>query len=125
MNIVTPIRQQRPAAAADSSPLFKDEEVANSSPTPFDNGNDDYYEDNSVTSPLRSFAKSLWVSPKPTYTDVPDDVVTPTTPTLTHDHDRASSSSPTEEYEDNDNHEPQSQSLIKTKFDESDITKRS
>eukprot|EP00985_Skeletonema_marinoi_P022409 scaffold14302_cov141-Skeletonema_marinoi.AAC.6 len=49
-----------------TSPLELDVEVAYSSPTPFDvdNGNDNY-EDNSPTSPLRSLAKTLWVSPKP------------------------------------------------------------
>ena len=122
-----------------TSPLELDVEVAYSSPTPFDVDNvNDNYEDNSPTSPLRSLAKTLWVSPKPlrrkleqvlpaadspTYIDLPDDVVvTPTTP-LSHDHHRASSSCSTinhsyDVYEDNDNDE-------KTKLNKSDITKRS
>jgi hypothetical protein len=66
MNMVppTPIRQQqRPAAAADSSPLFKsddvvtttgqpDEEVAYPSPTPFDGR--DHYDDNNLIKPRRT-----------------------------------------------------------------------
>jgi hypothetical protein len=122
-NIVSTLfRRSSDDVVTTTSPLELDVEVAYSSPTPFDNdnGNDDY-KDNSLKPVSRKlFEQQFAAADSPTYTDVPDDVVTTTTP-LTHD--RASSSCSTinhdyDDYDDNDN--DVLQFLVITKSSKSD-----